>query len=302
MTIDKRAAERVVERIPERIPQRIRRRSPDPAAAAAALRRNNVQVVGADDARPLVFLHGFGCSQAMWRHLVPDFATDHRVVTLDLVGAGESDVGAYDPRKYDSLDGYADDLHEVLDALDLHDVVIVGHSVSAMIAVLAANSDRQRIGALVLIGPSPRYLDAPGYVGGFSRGDIDTLLAGLDANYLGWSGVMAPRFMGNPEQPELGRELELSFCRTEPSIARHFASVTFLSDHRDDLARVAVPTLVLQCSDDPVAPEEVGLFVHRTVPGSTYVRLAATGHLPHMSAPTETAGRIREFLERSDAD
>ncbi len=231
---------------------------PATETAAAVIRRNNVRLLGADQARPLVFVHG--CSQAMWRHLVPAFAADHRVVLLDLVG----------------------------------------HSVSAMIAVLAANRDPRRIGALVLVGPSPRYIDAPGYVGGFSRSDIDALLEGLAANHLGWSGLMALRFMGNPDQPEPGRELELSFCRTDPAIARHFASVAFLSDHRDDLAEVTVPTLVLQCSDDPVAPEAVGRFVHRTVPGSSYALLAATGHLPHLSGPAETAARIREFLERPD--
>ena len=244
----------------------------------------------------MVFVHGFGCDQAMWRFVAPDFEVDHRVVLLDLVGAGNSDLSAYDPAKYDSLDGYADDVVEICRELDLHDVVLVGHSVSAMIGVLATQRAPDLFGALVMVGPNPRYVDDGDYVGGFSRTDIAGLLDALDANHLGWSAQMAPVIMGNPEHPELAEELTNSFCRTDPGIAAQFARVTFLSDNRADLPRVAVPTLVLQCSEDAIAPDVVGRFVHEQVPGSVFTKLRATGHVPHLSAPEETTAAIRAFL------
>jgi sigma-B regulation protein RsbQ len=244
----------------------------------------------------MLFAHGFGCDSTMWRLVAPDFEVDHRVITFDHVGHGGSDLAAYDPEKYDSLHGYADDVVEICRAMDLSDVVFVGHSVSAMVGVLAARKAPERFGALVMIGPSPRYVDDEGYTGGFSREDVAGLLASLEANHLGWSAAMAPMIMGNAERPELGEELTNSFCRTDPSIARQFARVTFLSDNRADLAHVAVPTLVLQCSQDVIAPEAVGRFVHEQVPGSVFTQLAATGHCPHLSAPEETTAAIRAFL------
>jgi sigma-B regulation protein RsbQ len=259
-------------------------------------RRNNVTESGVPTGRPMVFAHGFGCSQEMWRQVAPQFAGDHRVVLFDAVGAGHSDLEAYDPGKYDSLHGYADDLLEIVEELDLQNVVYVGHSVSAMVGVLAANRAPERFGALVLVGPSPKYIDEPGYTGGFSQADIDGLLDALDANYLGWSSTMAPLIAGNPERPELGQELTSSFCSTDPTIARHFARVTFLSDNRRDLAAVTTPTLVLQCSDDPIAPLPVGQYVQSEIPGSRLVVLSATGHCPNMSDPDEVAREIRAFL------
>ncbi len=244
----------------------------------------------------MLFAHGFGCDSTMWRLVAPDFEVDHRVITFDHVGHGGSDLAAYDPEKYDSLHGYADDVVEICRAMDLSDVVFVGHSVSAMVGVLAARRAPELFGALVMVGPSPRYVDDEGYTGGFSREDVAGLLASLEANHLGWSAAMAPMIMGNAERPELGEELTNSFCRTDPSIARQFARVTFLSDNRADLAHVAVPTLVLQCSQDVIAPETVGRFVHEHVPGSTFTRLTATGHCPHLSAPEETTAAIRAFL------
>ena len=244
----------------------------------------------------MVFVHGFGCDQAMWRFVAPDFEVDHRVVLLDLVGAGRSDLTAYDPEKYGSLRGYARDIVEVCRALDLTDVVFVGHSVSAMIGVLATQRAPELFGALVMVGPNPRYVDDGDYVGGFSRTDIAGLLDALDANHLGWSAQMAPVIMGNPEHPELAEELTNSFCRTDPGIAAQFARVTFLSDNRADLPGVAVPTLVLQCSEDAIAPDVVGRFVHEQVPGSVFTKLRATGHVPHLSAPEETTAAIRAFL------
>ncbi|MGY1804981.1 alpha/beta fold hydrolase [Blastococcus sp. SYSU D00922] len=263
---------------------------------AGVLERNCVRVSGLPDGRPIVFVHGFGCDQAMWRFVAPDFEVDHRVVLLDLVGAGNSDLSAYDPQRYGSLRGYAGDIVEVCRELGLTDVVFVGHSVSAMIGVLALQQAPELFGALVMVGPNPRYVDDGDYVGGFSRTDIAGLLDALDANHLGWSAQMAPVIMGNPDHPELAEELTNSFCRTDPHIARHFARVTFLSDNRADLAGVAVPTLVLQCSEDVIAPEVVGRFVHAQVPGSTFTQLKATGHVPHLSAPEETTAAIREFL------
>jgi sigma-B regulation protein RsbQ len=261
--------------------------------------RNRVRTTGPPGGRPVLFAHGFGCDQTMWRAVAPDFAADHRVVLFDHVGSGGSDLSAYDPVKYGSLRGYASDVVEICRELGLGDVVLVGHSVSAMIGVLAAAQAPELFGALVMVGPNPRYVDDGDYVGGFSRADIVALLEALDSNHLGWSARMAPVIMGNPDRPELSEELTNSFCRTDPAVARQFARVAFLSDSRADLASVSVPTLVLQCRDDVIAPDAVGRYVHEHVPGSTLVRLRATGHCPHLSAPAETAAAIRSFLRRS---
>jgi len=260
------------------------------------LRRNNVTLSGIEDGAPVVFAHGYGCDQNLWRLVAPAFAHDHRVVLFDHVGAGGSDLTAYDPGRYASLDGYATDVLEVLDALDLGPVVFVGHSVSAMIGVLAAARAPERFAKLVLVGPSPCYVDDGDYTGGFSRADIDELLESLDSNFLGWSSVMAPVIMGNPDRPELAEELTNSFCRTDPDIAARFARVTFLSDNRGDLAGVAVPTLVLQAREDAIAPPVVGAYVQAAIPGATLVTLDATGHCPNLSAPAETTAAIRAFL------
>ena len=264
---------------------------------SGVLERNCVRVSGVPGGRPLVFVHGFGCDQAMWRYVTPDFEVDHRVVLLDLVGSGNSDLSAYDPQKYSSLRGYASDIVDICRELGLTDVVFVGHSVSAMIGVLALQRAQELFGALVMVGPNPRYIDDGDYVGGFSRTDIAGLLDALDANHLGWSTQMAPVIMGNPDHPELAEELTNSFCRTDPDIARQFARVTFLSDNRADLPGVCVPTLVLQCSQDVIAPDCVGRYVHEHVPGSVFTELAATGHCPHLSAPDETVAAIRAFLD-----
>jgi len=244
----------------------------------------------------MLFAHGFGCDQEMWRFVAPDFEVDHRVVLFDHVGSGRSDLAAYDPEKYGSLQGYADDVVEICRELGLTDVVYVGHSVSSMIGVLAYRQAPELFGALVMVGPSPRYVDDGDYVGGFSRNDIVGLLDSLDSNHLGWSARMAPVIMGNADRPELGEELTNSFCSTDPDIARQFARVTFLSDNRADLSAVRVPTLVLQCSADVIAPEPVGRYVHEHVPSSVFTQLAATGHCPNLSAPEETTAAIRAFL------
>jgi sigma-B regulation protein RsbQ len=261
-----------------------------------AIRRNNVHIEGIDGP-PMLFAHGFGCDQNMWRLVAPAFTEAYRVVLFDHVGAGGSDLSAYDKRKYSRLDGYAADVLEICAELRLSDVVFVGHSVSAMIGVLAARLQRERFKALILVGPSPRYINDVDYVGGFSREDIDGLLSSLDSNYLGWSSAMAPVIMGNPGRPELGAELTNSFCRTDPDIAADFARVTFLSDNRQDLAQVTTPTLILQCSEDVIAPDSVGEYVHRQMPASQLVRMRATGHCPNLSAPVETIAAIRAFLQ-----
>ena len=259
-------------------------------------RRNNITERGNPAGRVLVFAHGFGCSQETWRLVVPYLEADYRILLFDHVGSGGSDLSAYDKGKYDSLHGYADDVVEILVSLDLSDVVFVGHSVSSMIGVLAANREDSRIGALVLLGPSPRYVNTDDYIGGFEQPDIDDLLDSLDANYLGWAATMAPMIIGNPGRPQLGDELAGMFCSTDPTIARHFAHVTFLSDNRIDLADVAVPTLVLQSKDDIIAPLEVGEYVHASVLGSTFEVIDAYGHCAHLSEPAEVAGAIRTFL------
>ena len=260
------------------------------------LLRSNVTVSGRPDGQPMLFAHGFGCDQSMWRFVAPAFEDRYRVVLFDHIGAGGSDASAFDPHRYSSLDSYADDVLEICAALELERVVFVGHSVSAMIGVLAANREPARFERLILVGPSPCYVDEGEYVGGFSRNDVDELLESLDSNYLGWSSAMAPVIMGNPDRPELGQELTNSFCAADPDIARQFARVTFLSDNRSDLAEVAVPVLVLQCSDDPIAPRSVGEYVHGQIPDSRFVQLDATGHCPNLSAPEETVAAIETFL------
>ncbi|MGW7431480.1 alpha/beta fold hydrolase [Streptomyces sp. NPDC054861] len=260
------------------------------------LRRNNVTVTGNPQGPVVVLAHGFGCDQNMWRANVPALAADHRVVLFDYVGAGRSDLSVFSAERYATLDGYAQDVVEVCEALDLRGATFIGHSVSAMIGVLAAAAAPERIGALVMVAPSPRYIDDTDYRGGFTAEDIDELLGSLESNYLGWSSAMAPVIMGNPDRPELGEELTNSFCATDPDMARVFARTTFLSDSRDDLKTVAVPTLVLDCVQDVIAPPEVGAYVHRAIPGSRLVTLDATGHCPHMSAPEATNEAILAFL------
>jgi sigma-B regulation protein RsbQ len=262
----------------------------------SVVRRNNVKELGAGT-RAMIFAHGYGCDQAMWRLVAPAFADDFRVVLFDHVGAGRSDLAAYDRRKYSTLHGYADDLLEICAELGVEGGVFVGHSVSAMIGVLAAIKEPERFSRLVLIGPSPRYIDDDGYVGGFSEADIRGLLEFQESNYLGWASSLGPAIMGNPDQPELAEELTNSFCRTDPAIARQFAAVTFLSDNRADLPRVAVPSLILQCREDVIAPLAVGEYVHRHLRNSELVVLDATGHCPHLSAPEETIAAMKAFLK-----
>ncbi|WP_261556343.1 alpha/beta fold hydrolase [Frankia tisae] len=257
--------------------------------------RNHVVVTGREGAPVVMLAHGFGCDQNMWRLVVPALAREFTVVLFDHVGAGRSDLSAWNPRRYATLDGYAEDVVEICVELAVGPVTFVGHSVSSMIGVLAAARRPELFDRLVLLTPSPCYLEDGDYHGGFSAADIDELLASLESNYLGWSATMAPVIMGNPDRPELGEELTNSFCRTDPDIARSFARATFLSDNRADLARVRVPTLVVECSNDAIAPTGVGTFVQASIPGSELVTLTATGHCPQLSAPEATAAAIVAF-------
>jgi len=257
--------------------------------------RNNVHVRGTG-AKAMMFAHGFGCDQNMWRFVAPAFEDEFRTVLFDHVGAGGSDLGAYDKNRYSSLSGYADDVVEIGRELALTDAVFVGHSVSSMIGVLAAEKAPGMFGKLVMVGPSPRYIDDEDYRGGFSAQQIEELLQFLESNHMGWSTQMAPMIMGNPDRPELGQELTNSFCRTDPDIAKAFARVTFTSDNREDLKRLTVPTLVLQCSDDIIAGQEVGDFVNRTIPNCRMIVLTSTGHCPNLSAPEEVISAMRTFV------
>jgi sigma-B regulation protein RsbQ len=260
--------------------------------------KHNINIVGTG-AKTIILAHGYGCDQNMWRFIAPAFADRYRVVLFDYVGAGRSDLSQYSRQKYGSPEGYADDLLEIIDAVKGAPAIFVGHSVSSLIGVLAANKKPEAFESLIMIGPSPCYVNDGDYVGGFARADIEGLLRTLDDNHMGWSQAIAPVIMKNQDRPELASELEQSFCRTDPKIAKHFGRVTFLSDNRSDLSKVRVPALILQCAEDDIAPECVGDFVHRSIPGSTLVKMQATGHCPHMSAPDETIQRIREYIERS---
>jgi sigma-B regulation protein RsbQ len=260
--------------------------------------RNNVRIAGNGSAT-MVFAHGFGCDQTMWRFIAPSYEKSFRTITFDLVGSGGSDLTAYRREKYDTLHGYADDLLEIVDEFATGPVIFVGHSVSTMIGMLATIKAPEKFVAQVMVGPSPCYVNDGDYVGGFNREDIDELLETMEANYLGWSSNLAPAIMGVPDRPELREELTNSFCRNDPEIAKHFARVTFLSDHRKDVPRSSVPALILQCSDDLVAPLAVGEFLHRNLPASTLHIIENVGHCPHMSAPTESSRAIDRFLEHT---
>jgi sigma-B regulation protein RsbQ len=265
------------------------------------LLRNNVKVLG-EGTQPMMFAHGFGCDQNMWRLIVPAFSADYRVILFDYVGAGKSDWSAYNPERYGSLDGYAQDVLDICEALDLTQVIFVGHSVSGIIGALAAIQAPERFAQLILVSPSPSYLnDLPDYRGGFERAEIEGLLGMMDKNYMGWANMLAPLIMQNGDRPELTQELEQSFCSTDPVIARRFAEVTFFSDNRKDLPNVRVPSLILQCVVDAIAPVEVGEYMHRHMPASTLQLLQATGHCPHMSHPQETVQQMKAYLSAARA-
>jgi sigma-B regulation protein RsbQ len=261
------------------------------------LERNNVKLLSEGE-KTILFAHGFGCDHNMWRYVTPAFVDEFKVVVFDNVGAGESDRSQFDPAKYATLQGYATDVQEIIRAIGSEQIIFVGHSVSALVGILAAIESPELFSRLILVGPSPSYINDGDYVGGFNRDDIEQMLEFLDTNYLGWSSAMAPAIMGNADRPALADELENSFCRTDPKIAQHFARTTFLSDHRADLDKLMVPSLILQCSDDVIAPDAVGKYMHEKLRNSDFVQMKATGHCPNLSAPEETIFEIRRYLSR----
>ena len=261
--------------------------------------RNNVKILGRGT-QPILFAHGFGCDQNMWRFVTPAFLDDYRVILFDYVGAGKSDLSAYNPERYSKLEGYVQDILDICQALDLSRLLFVGHSVSSMVGLLSSIREPERFERLLLIGPSPCYInDPPDYIGGFSRADIEELLGVMEKNYIGWANFLAPVIMKNDDRPELSGELEESFCSTDPTIARRFAEATFFSDNRQDLTKVTIPSLIMQCSDDAIAPLSVGDYLAQHLPHSTLRVMRATGHCPHMSHPDETIQVIKEYLQNS---
>jgi sigma-B regulation protein RsbQ len=263
-------------------------------------KRHNVTVTG-QGKQPMVFAHGFGCDQNMWRFITPAFEQDYQIVLFDYVGSGKSDLSAYSTEKYASLTGYANDVLAICEELQLQDVIFVGHSVSSMIGLIAANIKPGLFSQLIFVGPSPRYINDEGYVGGFAKKDIEEMLNTMDQNYIGWANFLAPAIMKNESNPALAAELTESFCSTDPVIARKFAEVTFFSDNRKDLKQLKVPSLIMQCSDDLIAPLAVGDYLRENIPGSTLAVMKATGHCPHMSAPEETISIIKDYLQKTAA-
>ena len=266
----------------------------NPAYVTDVLLRNNVKVTG--EGQPMLFAHGFGCDQKMWRFITPAFEKDYQLILFDYVGAGNSDKSAYDNEKYNDLNGYVQDILDIVTTLDLKNVILIAHSVSCMISLLASIKEPHRFAKIVFIGPSACYINNGAYVGGFEKKDILDLLETMEKNYIEWANFLAPVIMKNPENPELGKELNQSFCSTDPTIAKQFAAVTFLSDNRKDLSKMTTPTLLLQCTNDLLAPKEVGEYLHREIPGSTLKIMNATGHCPHLSAPGETVSLIKNYL------
>jgi sigma-B regulation protein RsbQ len=260
-----------------------------------ASQRNNIKVIG-NGKQPMLFAHGYGCDQNMWRYITPAFEEDYKIILFDHVGFGSSDISEFSPERYNSLKAYANDLLEICEELDLKDVVFVGHSVSAMIGVLAAIKQPEKFSKLVLIGPSPRYINDENYIGGFSEESILEMLDTLESDYLGWSNAIAPVIMGNQDKPALSEELAGSFCRSNEEIAKNFAKITFLSDNREDVKHLQTETLILQCSEDVIAPLSVGEYLKQNIPANKFIKLKATGHCPNLSAPEETIAAIKSFL------
>lgn len=264
------------------------------------LKRNHVQIIEADqpDAPVLLYAHGFGCNQRMWRQITPAFMGTHRQVLFDYVGSGLSDVSAFDADRYGRLEGYAQDVLEVCDALGITGGVrFVGHSVSASIGLLASIQRPALFDSLVLVGPSPCFLNhPPDYLGGFERQDLEGLLDLMDQNYLGWASYLAPVVAGEPQKDSLAGELNDSFCSTDPMVARVFARATFFSDNRSDLPRVSRPSLILQHDRDALAPRAVGEYLQRHLPQSRMEVMDVTGHCAHMSHPALVVDAMRRFF------
>ena len=259
------------------------------------IQRNNVSIKGIGK-QVMLYAHGFGCDQNMWRFITPSFEEDYKVVLFDHVGAGNSDLSAYSSKKYSQLEGYAADIIEICEEMELTDIIFVGHSVGSIIGMIASIQAPSLFKSLIMVSPSASYINDGDYVGGFTREQITELMDSLDNNHLGWSMSMAPVIMANPERGELAEELTNSFCRSNPDITKEFARTTFFSDKRDLLPKVSIPTLILQCSEDVIAPEEVGIYMHEKIKDSQFVLMEATGHCPNLSAPEETIAAMKVFL------
>ncbi len=255
----------------------------------------NVRITGRGS-QPIVFAHGLGCDQNMWRFVAPLFEEKFKVVLFDYIGSGKSDVLQYSKEKYNSLHGYAEDVIAICNSLRLQDVIFVGHSVSCMIGLLASISQPHLFSRIIMVAPSPFYMNDSGYKGGFEKNEIEQLLAIMEKNLVDWANLYTPKIMGNEGSPELSNELKESFCTTDPAITHQFSTVTFYSDNRKDLSKLTLPCLILQCREDILAPLEVGEYMHTHTPGSTLRILNATGHCPHLSAPEETVRVIKEYL------
>ncbi len=264
----------------------------------AILKRNNVSVIGKGP-QTLVFAHGFGCDQNMWRFITPDFIEQYQLVLFDYMGSGKSDIDGYDLRKYSSLDGYADDIIDICHALDLQDVIAIGHSVSATITTLAALKEPKLFSRLIHVSPSPCFLnDPPSYMGGFELSDLEELLSLMDKNYIGWASYLAPIVIGRQASDILTGELSDSFCSTDPVITKNFARATFLSDHRKEFAKTPIPALVIQSQKDNLASTDVGYFLHKTIPESMISVIESEGHCPHMTHPDLVVAAIKNYLLR----
>jgi sigma-B regulation protein RsbQ len=263
----------------------------------SVIERNNVRILG-NGTQPMMFAHGFGCDQNMWRYVVPAFENNYKIVLFDYVGSGKSDLSSYNSERYSSLEGYAKDVLDICRELKLRDIIFIGHSVSSMIGLLAALEEPDYFDRMIMVGPSPCYINDENYIGGFERRDIEGLLETMEKNYIGWANFLAPNIMGRKDRPELGEELTESFCSTDPVIAKQFAQATFFSDNRKDLSKLKVPSLILQCSEDIIAPLEVGKYISSQLPQSTFYQMKARGHCPHMSEPEETIQLIRQYLDR----
>lgn len=261
------------------------------------LQRNNVKVSG-QGTTPIIFGHGFGCDQLVWNGVIEAFENEYKVITYDYVGSGKSDKSAYTKERYSTLYGYKEDLLEICDALEDSNFIFVGHSVSSMIGMLASIERPELFSKVVMIGPSPHYLNEPGYRGGFERSDISELLDMMEVNYKEWAKYLAPVVMSNEDRPELAEDFEQMLCSNDPQIARQFAEVTFTSDMREELGKLQVPTLIMQTQFDAIAPLEVGQYVHDHIPQSHLVVMKAMGHNPHISDAGETAAVIKEYLAK----
>lgn len=262
------------------------------------LSRNNVNVLGRGD-QVIVFGHGLACDQRVWNNIISDFTDDYKVVLYDYVGAGNSDLSFFNLDRYSSLSGYALDLMEILESLNVKDVIFVGHSVSAMVGVLASIKKPDLFSKLILVGSSPRYLNsADAYIGGFEQSDIDELIDLMEVNFNGWATLAASMFMNNPDRLALSENLSKAFKKEDAVIVKNFAEVVFLSDHRKDLPQVSVPSLIMQCSEDSIVPLETAKYLHKNLKGSELVVMKATGHYPQLSYPKETVEVIKDYLSK----